>query len=759
MAFSDGPVRAETLVDLLRARAAHQPEQLAYVFLASDGSEETRWTYSQLDRRAREIAAAIRTTAKPRDRALILQPPGLEYVAAFFGCLYADLIAVPAYPPRATRRLGRLQAIIDDAQPSVALANDAIVRTAARHFGATAEQRGMRWLSTDSVGAGDGHWDQPDTAGSDIAFLQYTSGTTATPKGVMVSHANLLHNSLVMYRRLEHTPDSRMVSWLPPYHDMGLIGGILQPLYGGFPGILMAPATFAQDPYQWLRAISVYGGTTSFAPNFAYDLCVERITPEQRRTLDLSGWHVATNGAEPVRPSTLRSFASAFADCGFDPDSLGPGYGLAEVTLAVSGCERSAVEAVFSAQGLERGDVIPLSGASEDARTLVSCGHSFDPEQRIIIVEPDAHTLCPTGRIGEIWVSGASVAQGYWQRPEQTEHTFNARLTDGSGPYLRTGDLGFWHDGRLYIAGRSKDLIIVRGRNLYPQDLELCVERSHPSLRPNGSAAVALDADGQERLLIVAELTREKEAPDFDAVTTAVTRAVAAEFEVAVHTLVLIRSGTIPKTSSGKIQRHACLRGYLDGDLHVLAQWGGADEPDTGVGAPADSAPAALGRPEQAAQNYLRATIARQLKTSTDTVRSDDRLLDIGLDSLAVFGLLAQVTRELGAKFPATVLMDNPSIAELAHDIVRQRGDALPMGPDGLLRSADTAESAESALPVVVDAAGERFQAFPVTDQQQAYLLGRSDAFELGNVSTHAYLEFEGVGLDLERYVLAWRRV
>ncbi|MFJ9105497.1 AMP-binding protein, partial [Streptomyces sp. NPDC102405] len=721
MASLNGLPQHDTLVDLARTRAEQQPDQLAYVFLASDGSEETRWTYADLDRRAREISAALREAAEPGDRALILQPPGLEYIAAFFGCLYAGLIAVPAYPPRATRSLGRLQAIIDDARPAVALTNDRIRKTATRHFGEATGHQGMAWLSTDTISASDDAWSRPDIDSADIAFLQYTSGTTATPKGVMVTHANLLHNSLMLHRRLEHHADSCMVSWLPPYHDMGLIGGVLQPLYGGFPGILMAPATFAQDPYQWLSALSTYRGTTSFAPNFAYDLCVEKVTPEQRRTLDLSNWHVAINGAEPVRPSTVDSFAAAFAESGFDPDSMGPGYGLAEVTLAVSGCERSAITADFSAEALEQGDIVLLSEPSADARTLVSCGRSFDDAQHIAIVDPDTHTPCPPDRVGEIWVSGASVARGYWQRPEATQDTFHAHLDNGNGPYLRTGDLGFLHDDRLYITGRSKDLIIVRGRNLYPQDLEICAERSHPSLRPNACAAVALDTNGEERLLIVAELAHEKHSPDIDEVTTALTRAIASEFEVSVHTLVLVRSGTIPRTSSGKIQRHACLTGYLDGTLHILAERGETASSSAAESTPAPTRPAGV---QQAVQDYLRAAIAEQIKTPADTVRPDDRLLDIGLDSLAVFELLAQITAELGASLPASILTDNPAIAELAAEIVRRQGDSLPLGPDGLIRPAD---ASDSPLPVVVEAVGERFDPFPVTDTQQAYLLGRTD--------------------------------
>ncbi|WP_345025781.1 AMP-binding protein, partial [Streptomyces sedi] len=757
MAFPDGLIKADTLVELARARAIEQADQLAYVFLSSDGTEEMRWTYAQLDRRARDIAAALRTTAKPGDRALILQPPGLEYVAAFLGCLYAGLIAVPAYPPRATRKLGRLQAIIDDAQPSVALVNEAIARNSARYFGDGAAQEGPHWLNTEAIGASDEEWVPPEVTGSDIAFLQYTSGTTATPKGVMVSHANILHNSHLLHRRLEHTPDSRSVSWLPPYHDMGLIGGVLQPLYGGFPGILMAPATFARDPYQWLRAISTYRGTTSYAPNFAYDLCVEKVSPQQRTTLDLSTWRFACNGAEPVRPSTLCSFVSAFTDCGFDPASMSPGYGLAEATLGVTGGERSAVSGDFSAQGLERGEAIPASAPSDDARTLVSAGSSLDPEQRVRIVDPETHRVCPEGRVGEIWVAADSVAQGYWQRPEQTESTFRARLAGGSEPFMRTGDLGFWHDDRLYITGRSKDLIIVRGRNLYPQDLELCVERSHPSLRANGCAAVALDdADGEEQLLIVAEVTRESHDPDLDAITTTVTRAIASEFDVAVHVLVLIRSGTLPRTSSGKIQRHASLRAYLDGELHVLAQSSGGDRPDADAATPSEVGSALPGRAERAVQDYLRAATAQQIRIPGAKVAPDDRLLDIGLDSLATFNLLSRIAEELGASLPATVLMDNPSIAELARTIVLQRGDALPIGPDGQLHTTD---GGESSLPAVVKAVAERFEPFPVTDTQQAYLVGRTDAVEMGNVSTHAYIEYEGGELDLERFTLAWRRV
>jgi acyl-CoA synthetase (AMP-forming)/AMP-acid ligase II len=414
-----------------------------------------------------------------------------------------------------------------------------------------------------------------------LAFLQYTSGSTAEPKGVMLSHGNLMHNLDMTYHAFGIGPDSRVVIWLPPYHDMGLIGGILQPLYAGTPVILMSPLDFLQRPLRWLQAIARYQAAVSGGPNFAYDLCVRKSTPEQRAALDLSHWQKAFNGAEPIRAGTLTRFATAFAGSGFRPEAFYPCYGLAEATLIVSGGGKAKTPAVTTVQAaaLAENHVVPVAAEAEDSLTFVSCGPALG-RQEIAIVHPVALSRCPAGQVGEIWLSGPSVAQGYWQRPQDTARTFLAYTADtGEGPFLRTGDLGFLQGGELFVTGRLKDLIIIDGLNHYPQDIEVTVEQSHPLLRPGCSAAFAVNSNGREGVVVVVEVARPKQvamlqessAAGFtpDEIVKSVRRAVAQQHDLRLSEVVLLKAGTVPKTSSGKIQRHACRAGFLSGALEV----------------------------------------------------------------------------------------------------------------------------------------------------------------------------------------------
>jgi acyl-CoA synthetase (AMP-forming)/AMP-acid ligase II len=594
--FFDPTVECSTLVELLHWRALHQPDWRAYIFLVDGETEERHLTYGELDRQARVIGALLQSVGAAGERALLLYPPGLEYIAAFFGCLYAGVVAVPVYPPnpvRLERTLPRFRAIANDAQPLVALTTSPILSVADALFTQDADFQAIHWLTTDNI-AGDlaEEWQDPDVESDSLAFLQYTSGSTAAPKGVMVAHSNLLHNSALIHQCLEVTPDSRGVIWLPPYHDMGLIGGLIQPLYGGFPVTLMSPLDFLQRPLRWLQAISRYKGTHSGGPNFAYDLCVRKITPDQRATLDLSSWELAFSGAEPVRHETLKRFATAFEPCGFRWEAFYPCYGLAEATLVVSGGLKVSLPILYTVQeaALEHNEAVKAPVGHEVARTLVGCGQTLG-DQKIVIVDPESFTQCPPDRVGETWVSGPSIAQGYWNRPQETEHTFQAYLADtGEGPFLRTGDLGFLKDGELFITGRLKDLIIIDGRNHYPQDIELTVEKSHPALRPGCSAAFSIDIDNIERLVVVAEVRRSyrpdrrqeqvelrsdpARSPSLDTkeVVRAMRQAVAEYHDLRIHNIVLLKARSIPKTSSGKIQRNACRAGYLAGTLEVWTE-------------------------------------------------------------------------------------------------------------------------------------------------------------------------------------------
>jgi acyl-CoA synthetase (AMP-forming)/AMP-acid ligase II len=510
-------------------------------------------------------------------RALLLYPPGLEFVGAFFGCLYAGVVAVPAYPPRRNQNMSRLQAIVASSQATVALTTTSLLSRVESRFTKEPELAQLPWLTTDNIASDQAQaWQQADVSRNTLAFLQYTSGSTGTPKGVMVSHGNLLHNSAVIHKSFADTPNSRGVIWLPHYHDMGLIGGVLQPLYVGMPIVLMSAVMFMQKPWRWLQAISHYKATTSGGPNFAYDLCLRKITPEQRASLDLSSWEVAFTGAEPVRAETLEQFAATFADCGFRREAFHPCYGMAETTLMVSGGLRNAPPVIRQVDGaaLERNQVVTATSNQEITRTLVGCGQSL-LDQKIVIVDPEFLTPCPANQVGEIWVSGSSVAQGYWNRREETEQAFHAYLADtGDGPFLRTGDLGFLQDGELFITGRIKDVIIIRGQNHYPHDIELTVEKSHPALRSGCGAAFAVEVKGEERLVVVQEVERSYlRKLNVNEVIESIHRAVTAEHALQLYATVLVKTGSIPKTSSGKIQRHACRSGFLTGSLNVVEDW------------------------------------------------------------------------------------------------------------------------------------------------------------------------------------------
>lgn len=598
---SDAFAQPATLVDLLRQRGTPQPDQNAYTFLVDGETAEVSVTYGELDRQARAIGARLQRLGATGQRVLLLYPSGLEYIAAFFGCLYAGAIAVTAYPPRLNRSLDRLAAIVADARPTVALTTTALLAKTGQWFTQAPRLDTLQWLATDTL-ADDPEetWQEPAMAGSSLAFLQYTSGSTGTPKGVMLSHTNLLSNVTLLQQASAQTAHATIVGWLPLYHDMGLIGTILYPLYMGRPGVLMSPMAFLQRPLRWLQAISRSRASISVGPNFAYDLCVRKITPEQRATLDLSCWEMAFNGAEPIRPETLARFARTFAPCGFHHAAFYPCYGLAEATLIVSGGQQTALPVIHTVQkaALEQQQTAIPDVGSDGTKALVGCGQALVAQQQIRIVNPASRTLCPPDRIGEIWVAGPSVAQGYWNRPEETTQTFRAYTADtGEGPFLRTGDLGFLHHGELFVTGRIKDVIIIRGTNHYPQDIELTVEQCHPSLRPGCGAAFAIEVAGEERLVVVHEVERRTQparqhhperlqmdiAPSFepeslepvelDTFIGIIRQTVAEQHGVQVYAIALLKAGSIAKTSSGKIQRYASRVGFLTQTLDVVDTW------------------------------------------------------------------------------------------------------------------------------------------------------------------------------------------
>lgn len=581
-----------TLNELLALRASRQPGRQAYTYLVDGDVEKVSWNYAELELRARAVAARLQQMGAGGERVLLLYPPGLDFIAAFFGCLYANVVAVPTYPPHPARpslTLPRLRSIVNDAGVRIIMTTSASLTRVSSLLATDPELKGLEWLATDEVSdesAAD--WREPDVRGDTLAFLQYTSGSTNQPKGVMVSHRNLLENSAYMRHSMMVTPDSTIATWLPAYHDMGLIFGLIQPLFTGVPCYAMAPVAFLQQPLKWLRAISRYRATHSAAPNFAFEMCAQKITAAQREELDLSSWRVAINGAEPIRFDTLRRFVDAFGPCGFRREAFLPGYGLAEATLMVSGFKRFPTPDVraVEVEALEQNRAVQAEPGTEGTKLLVGSG-GVCLGTEVVVVNPSSLTCCAPGQVGELWVSGPSVAQGYWNRPELSEQTFRARLADtNEGPFLRTGDLGVVLEGEVFVTGRIKDVIIIGGRNHYPQDIELTAERCHDAVRPDCVAAFSVETDGGERLVVAAEVDRKylRAAPpradeaeglgksaELKAVRRAVRQAVSDCHGVQVQEVVLLRVGSIPKTSSGKIRRHACRNGFLDGTLRDIA--------------------------------------------------------------------------------------------------------------------------------------------------------------------------------------------
>lgn len=565
-----------TFIELLAFNAESNADQSVFIFTQGDNIRD-ELCFGRLHKKAQAIAAHLQSLKTFGDRALMLYPPGLDFIVAFFACLYAGLIAVPAYPPRRNQSLSRLQAIVADAQATIVLTTERLQDSLQSRMATELQFTPEHWLATDMVPLTEARaWQRPPVTPDSIALLQYTSGSTGDPKGVMISHGNLMHNSAVIHQGFGHTVDSRGVIWLPQYHDMGLIGGVLQPLYSGFPVMLMAPMDFLQKPIRWLQMLSEFRATTSGGPNFAYELCCQRISTEQLATLDLSCWQVAFTGAEPIRAETLSRFAEKFAACGFRPEAFYPCYGMAESTLMITGGHHSKAPVVLSldSTALEQHQVVKRQDTSDLAKQLVSCGQSLLGQQ-IAIVDPDTHLSCAENRVGEIWVSGDSVAQGYWRAELASQAAFQAYFRDSeAGPFLRTGDLGFIADGELFITGRLKDIIIIRGQNHYPQDIELTVEASHPALKAGAGAAFAIEDRASEQLVIVQEVERSYlRQLDSQTVMAAIRQNVVTLHSITPYAVVLVKPGSIPKTSSGKIRRRACRLAFTTNTLTVVDDW------------------------------------------------------------------------------------------------------------------------------------------------------------------------------------------
>ncbi|MEM9216876.1 MAG: AMP-binding protein [Cyanobacteria bacterium P01_F01_bin.150] len=682
-----------TLLETITERRQNQPDKQAYIFLQDGETESGSLTYGELDRQARAIASHLQPFKG--ERALLLYPSGLEFITAFIGCLYAGVVAVPVYPPRRNQKLSRLLSIVHDAQPTVVLTTKSILADIEKRWEQEEELAQLKLVATDIIGANAQEFVLHSITPDSLAFLQYTSGSTGTPKGVMVTHENIIHNQQLIQTAFGHSEQSIGVGWLPLFHDMGLIGHVLQPIYVGFPSILMPPVAFMQKPIRWLKAISKYGATTSGGPNFAYDLCVHKIKPEQLTNLDLSSWDLAFNGAEPLRAGTLEQFSQKFANYGFNETAFYPYYGMAETTLLATGGVKS-LKPVFEgvkAAALEQNLVVESEMVSPESRLIVGCGHPYE-NTKLIIVNPESLIRCKKGEVGEIWVSGKSISAGYWSRPEATQETFQAYVTDtGEGPFLRTGDLGFLRKGELFVTGRLKDLIIIRGHNHYPQDIELTVENSSNSLRRHCSAAFSVEIEGEERLVIACEVERTYiRNLNTEEIVKRLRKTVSEEYDLQLYAVVFLKTGSIPKTSSGKIQRHSCRTGFLNGSLDVVGEWTlnlqemnltalqtaleiQLDQVENGGKQKLDSvfneSKEEFSRPksfptEEEIEVWIVSHLARHLNVRPDEIDVNESFTDYGLDSSVAISTTGDLAEWLNFELEPTLFWEYTNIKAIA---------------------------------------------------------------------------------------------
>lgn len=699
----------DNLLDILIHRAQTTPDKRAFVFLEDGESRETVLTYAELDQRARAIASELQSRGLKGERALLLYPPGLDFITAFFACSYAGVIAVPAYPPdpnRIDRTLPRVQAIVDDCSANCVLTTSNIKAMASFLFPQGNSLAKLDWFASDELQKNDpAAWQNPESNSDTVIFLQYTSGSTGSPKGVVITNKSLLANQEMKRLSCDSNAESVILSWVPFYHDLGLIGGVVHPVYIGATSILMSPMDFLQKPIRWLSAISRYKVTFSAGPNFAFDMCVAKIAPEDREGLDLKSWSMALVGAEPISAKTLERFTQAFEPHGFQKTAFFQGYGLAEAVLSVSSGAIGKVHNTLrvKSQDLHKNIVTPASDG--DTIEIVSCGLPLK-DQEIIIVQPDTLVVLPEMQVGEVWIRGDNVARGYWNRPDATRETFQGYTTEPQGgPYLKSGDLGFFRDNELYITGRIKELIIIRGQNHYPTDIEETIsqlEWNHEALRPGNCAAFSVQVDAQDELVIMQEVeprlskgNRNKSDVDdlsrtdggHQQIMNAIREAVAKVHGIQAHSIFLLWPGSMPKTSSGKIQRREAKANYeskfLEGPSEVIYGWvRPKKKPDPVVSRPKPKASPGTSstgpRSHKEIQEFLIQAIANKTSQDFETIDIDTPFSSFGLDSRDAVGLTGELQDWLNLKLGATLLFDYPSIRQLTDNLAEFKVDGNP---------------------------------------------------------------------------------
>lgn len=662
------------LVEQLRYWATAIPETVAFRFISRDEEQPIELTYSQLDCRAQAIAARLVSMGFAGKRALLLYPPGLDFVEAFIACLYSGVIPVPAYPPRRNRNMMRIDAISNDAQAAVALTVKSVIARSSS-IGDTHSLRSIPWVATEDIPDElQSDWIKPKIKPNDIGLIQYTSGSTGNPKGVMLTQQNMMANCTMIVQSfgLSKDKNSSAVFWLPTYHDMGLIGGVLMPMFFALQLTMLSPVTFLTRPLRWLRAISDYGAAISGGPSFAYRWCTMKIKPEECEGLDLSTWKVAFNGAEPVRADVLHEFTRRFEPYGFKHSSHYPCYGMAETALIVTGGKQNEEPIIgwFDKTKLLNYKVQPISSDLPNATQLVGSGQVI-PSEEVIIVDPEKLQRLNDNEIGEIWINSPSSGVGYWNKPKESVDVFEGCLAEDDGlRYVRSGDLGFFHKGELFVTGRLKDMIIIRGVNYYPQDIEANVENCDERLRSGGAAAFAVDHWDREHLVVVCEVERRRSSnwePLLDKIRTSVN----AEHDLPPDAIVLVKHNSVPKTSSGKVQRHACRQEFMAGTLKVIAQWSAWEDTT-------DSTDAAAQLGDASANGAARTSLdSGTYDIVVDRIRkiAKDRageisaatniVTDLGLDSLERMEIARELEIAFDGRFPEEVLQEIETVGQI----------------------------------------------------------------------------------------------
>ena len=659
--------KSYTYTDVIKNRVIEKPDHVVFRFLNDGVTENESFSYLQLETRAKALGATMQKHGKKDDRVLLLFQPGLSYVASLYACFYSGFIAVPAYPPRRNKGVDRIHTIISDSEATICLVSRQVYDDIKKNSPDDEVLNKLQWIIYEDV-ADDyaSEFDNVKISAADVALLQYTSGSTGNPKGVMITQLNILYNSEYIRQSFGLDSSSVGVNWLPIFHDMGLIGGILQAAYVGGVNIGMPPMAFMKKPLNWLKAIHKYKGTTAGGPNFAYDYCVQKVTDEESKSLNLSSMDVFFCGAEPIRKATYEKFTDKFSVSGSKDEQLYSCYGMAETTLIVTGGYQKSKPKylLIDAGALTENKVEVLPDNQENAVSLVGCGHTW-METNIEIVNPITMEKSGSNEVGEIWISGPTVAAGYWNKPEETNRTFGATIVGSDDEnYLRTGDLGFFHEDELYITGRLKDLIIIRGVNYYPNDIEFTIQNSIPELRQNGGAAFSITKNDAEVLVIVQELERTAmRNTDFDELLSKIRSVVADSHELDIYSIVLIRAGSIPITSSGKIQRRQTKYDYLRGELSVVAKWENKPTEISGSSESSITVPT-----EEAIKEWLIQWIMRNQNFRRDEINLDKNIMSYGIDSLAAVTLETEISKQFGFQWHVSSFMLNPTINKLASE-------------------------------------------------------------------------------------------